>query len=439
MPAEAWSRELDEAELRAVVRTFSDWVWKADPDGGLTTDMPEWRAITGQTPDELLGAGWVEGVHPGDRDRVAAAWQAAVDAQGVYDVEYRVTGPGGERWYAVRAAPVLDDAGDVDRWVGTARDVTARHEAVALQEVLEADLARQRALLQQVIDQAPTAVAVLWGSQHEFRYFNERYLDIVPRHRVRVGRTVRDALPEAEGVIAVLDRVLTGETVRFEELALPFEDERSFDGHRFYQVTYSPVLVASGPGGVLAVATEVTEQVRRRHGLAEQVRQERQAAERLQRALLPERSPSVPGLDIALAYLPAGEDVGVGGDWYDVVELGGDEVLLVIGDICGRGMEAAAYMSQVRAAVRAYAVVDPSPASILDRCAALVQRLAMPDMITVGIGLLDRADGRLVWAGAGHLPPLVLPVGGEPRFVDLPGGPPLGAGPGYAERPVTLG
>ncbi|HYF27006.1 MAG TPA: hypothetical protein VD931_14780, partial [Baekduia sp.] len=47
--------------------------------------------------------------------------------------------------------------------------------------------------------------------------------------------------------------------------------------------------------------------------------------------------------------------------------------------------------------------------------------------------------GRLVWAGAGHLPPLVLPVGGEPRFVDLPGGPPLGAGPGYAERPVTLG
>lgn len=110
----------------------------------------------------------------------------------------------------------------------------------------------------------------------------------------------------------------------------------------------------------------------------------------------------------------------------------------MIGDICGRGMEAAAYMSQVRAAVRAYAVIDPSPASILDRCAALVDRLVMPDMITAGIGRLDLTDGRLDWASAGHPPPLVVPAGGDPTFLDHPGGPPLGAGPGYADHPLVL-
>jgi PAS domain S-box-containing protein len=118
------STALDPAETAALLRTFSDFVWKTDAEGRLATDMPQWRAITGQTPDELLGFGWLEGVHPDDRDRVQATWQAAVATRGVYDVEYRITGEAGERWYLARAAPVLGTDGEPTHWVGTVNDVT---------------------------------------------------------------------------------------------------------------------------------------------------------------------------------------------------------------------------------------------------------------------------------------------------------------------------
>lgn len=413
--------DLDADETTALLRTLSDFVWRADAGGRLATDMPQWRAITGQTPDELLGHGWVEGVHPEDRERVTASWQAAVDARTVYDVQYRITGPGGERWYHARAAPVLDGEGAPSRWVGTVVDVTDGREA-------QDDVARQRALLEQIIDEAPTAIAVLWGPEHEFRFFNEHYLALVPAGRVTVGATVGEVLPEAAQVLPLLDAVRGGEPFVFEELAVPFDGPRSHEGRRFYQGSYRPVLDRGRPGGVLVVATEVTDQVRRRDDLAVRVRRERQAAERLQRALLPEQPPVIEGLDIALAYLPAGEDVGVGGDWYDVFPAGGDRVLLVIGDVAGRGMQAATWMSQMRSAVRAYARQDPDPERVLAECALLADALAMPEMITVGCGPLDLVSGRLEWASAGHPAPLLLRPGRGAVIVPQRPGPPLGAG-----------
>lgn len=421
--APAWSTELDAAETDALLRTFSDFVWKADAEGRLATDMPQWRRITGQTADELLGHGWVEGVHPDDRERVAAAWQAAVDARGVYDVQYRIAGAGGERWYHARAAPVLDADGAPARWVGTVVDVTT-------QRALQEDAARQRSLLEQVIAESPMAIAVLWGERHELRFFNGHLLELVPPERVHIGATAAEVLPEPGVIVPMLDRVRAGEPLEFDELAVPAEGAGSFDGHRFYQGSLLPVLDHGRPGGVLVVATEVTEQVRRRESLAEQVRHERQAAERLQRALLPGHPPDIEGLEVALAYLPAGEDVGVGGDWYDVLPLPGRRVLLIIGDVAGRGMQAATWMSQMRAAVRAYAARDPAPATVLDHCAELAGFLGMPDMISAAAGLLDLADGTLHWASAGHPAPLLLRPGRDAVLAAQHGGPPIGAGQG---------
>lgn len=429
--APAWSTELDAGETAALLRTFTDFVWKADADGHLVTDMPQWRQITGQTPDELLGRGWADGVHLDDRDRVAAAWQDAVDRRGVYDVQYRITGPGGERWYHARAAPVLDDGVPV-KWVGTVVDVTDERHRIE-------QVARQRALLEQVIAEAPTAIAVLWGPAHEYRFFNQHYLDLAPPDRVRVGATVADALPEAEHVLPVLDAVRAGHPYDFDELAVAFEGPRAYHGHRYYSGSYSPVLDDGRPGGVLVVASEVTDQVRRREGLEEQLRHERQAAERLQHALLPTDPPTIRGLDVALAYLPAGEDVGVGGDWFDVLPLAGDRVLLVIGDVAGRGMQAAAFMSQMRAAVRAYARQDADPARVLAECAELAFTQPMADLVTVGCGLLDLATGDLAWATAGHPPPLLLRPGRPGVLLDHRPGPPIGAGAaGHRTTTVAL-
>ncbi|MCW3038141.1 MAG: peptidylprolyl isomerase [Solirubrobacterales bacterium] len=425
---------LDGAETEALLRTFSDYVWKADADGLLATDMPQWRRITGQTADELLGRGWLQGVHPDDRDRVAAAWKRAVQARAGYNVEYRVTGPGGERWYHARAAPVLDATGEVERWVGTVVDVTDRHDAQVARDRLRRDLVRQQALLEHVLAEAPTAIAILWGAEHQYLYFNDRYLDLVPARELEPGMTVSGAFPEAKDIIPILDAVRDGTPFPFDELKVPFDGPGSYHGHRFYKGIYAPVVQDEGSSGVLVVATEVTGEVRLRESLTERLRHEHDAAERLQRALLPDEPPDIDGLDIALAYLPAESDVGVGGDWYDVIDAGDGRVLLVIGDVCGRGLDAATYMSQMRAALRAYAYADPSPGSVLTRCAEYAERAGLGDIITIGAGLLDQTTGQLSWASAGHPPPLMLALDGQARYTDQDGGPPVGLGPlEYAE------
>jgi PAS domain S-box-containing protein len=416
-------------------------VFRTDPEGRLTTDMPRWREVTGQTPEGLLGTGWLEGVHPDDRDRVAAKWAEAVRRQDLFAIDYRITGPQRTRWLEVRAAPVPDERGVVEEWIGRVVDVTPRREAELLHERLQAALDFERRTLEQVVAQASAAVAVLWGPEHEFRLFNERYVDLIPAGReLRKGMTVAEVMPEAvDAAVPLLDQVLAGEVVQRDELAVPFDEERAHRGFRYYDFTYSPLVEAGVPVGVLVVATESTESVRRRQSLERQLTAERGVAEQLQRALLPDRLPELDGLRTAVAYLPAMADVGVGGDWYDAVRVDVGRVLLVIGDVGGRGLEAATVMSQLRSAVRAYAVEVGSPGEILSRVATYCERLDLSDLVTVAIGLLDLEERRLSVASAGHLPPLVVRPGEPAEFIDLPGDPPLGTGRRrFRERVVDL-
>src|SRR3954463_9158660 len=92
-----------------------------------------------------------------------------------------------------------------------------------------------------------------------------------------------------------------------------------------------------------------------------------QIAETLQRALLPERLPEIPGVDLAARYLPGGPGAEVGGDWYDAIFHGDGRVGLIMGDVVGRGIDAASLMGQLRTAFRAYAIEQPSPVSVLGR------------------------------------------------------------------------
>lgn len=416
-------------------------VFRTDAEGRLSTDMPDWRAVTGQTLEQLLGLGWLDGVHPDDRDRVAGHWDAAVRGQVLFSVEYRIHGAQLTRWLDVRAAPVLDERGTVEEWIGRVIDVTSRREAELEHERLQAALEFERRTLEQVVAQASAAVAVLWGPEHEYRVFNERYADLVPAGReLRRGMTVAQALPElAQTAIPLLDEVLRGVVVQRNELAIPIDDPRSYRGNRYYDFTYSPLVDSGVAVGVLVVATESTETVRRRESLERQLSAERGVAEQLQRALLPDRLPELDGLRTSVEYLPAMADVGVGGDWYDAVRVDVGRVLLVIGDVGGRGLEAATVMSQLRSAVRAYAVEAASPAEILSRVATYCERLELSDLVTVAIGLLDLEKRRLSVASAGHLPPLVMRPGQQPEFIDLPGDPPLGTGRRrFRQREVDL-
>ncbi|MEU6142774.1 SpoIIE family protein phosphatase [Streptomyces sp. NPDC047081] len=161
----------------------------------------------------------------------------------------------------------------------------------------------------------------------------------------------------------------------------------------------------------------------------------------LQRSLLPRRTAEQSAVEVACRYLPAGARVGVGGDWYDVIPLSGARVALVVGDVVGHGIHAAATMGRLRTAVRTLADIDLPPDELLTHLDDVVIRLSAeasgdPDAEeTVGdIGatclyaVYDPVAGRCSLARAGHVLPAVVSRDGAVDLLDLPPGPPLGLG-----------
>ena len=165
-------------------------------------------------------------------------------------------------------------------------------------------------------------------------------------------------------------------------------------------------------------------EVGRRAGLlvdnAAQYTVQRGVAEGLQRSLLPDL-PQVPGYALGASYEPSSSSAGVGGDWYDAFVLPDGGLGLVIGDVMGHDIAAAAAMGQLRSVLRSCAADGDPPALVLDRLDRLVSSFAMADLATVVYARLDRRpDGSalLTWANAGHPPPLLLTPDGEARFLE---------------------
>jgi serine phosphatase RsbU (regulator of sigma subunit)/anti-sigma regulatory factor (Ser/Thr protein kinase) len=156
---------------------------------------------------------------------------------------------------------------------------------------------------------------------------------------------------------------------------------------------------------------------------------ERQIAHQLQRSLLPAASVNPAQLEVATAYQPGVEGTQVGGDWYDVIELGAGRTALVIGDVMGRGIGAATVMAQLSAAIRAYARLDLPPADVLEHLDDLVRGLGEEQIVTCVYAVYDPHERRLTFSNAGHLPPLLAEPGGGVRRLSEGAGPPLGSGP----------
>ena len=119
-----------EARYRLVTESWAQAIWETDARGVVVDDSPSWRAYTGQTPDEWLGYGWLDAIHSDDRSYAEREWRDAMVARGMVDAEFRLRAPdGGWRWTNIRAAPVLDAAGEVSKWVGINIDIDARKRA----------------------------------------------------------------------------------------------------------------------------------------------------------------------------------------------------------------------------------------------------------------------------------------------------------------------
>jgi serine phosphatase RsbU (regulator of sigma subunit) len=168
---------------------------------------------------------------------------------------------------------------------------------------------------------------------------------------------------------------------------------------------------------------------------------EQSAVDLLQAAVLPEQLPAVDGLELAARYEPASEKALVGGDWYDAFVLRDGRVGLSVGDVVGRGLRAASAMSQLRTALRAYAVDGDDPATVLERLNRFASHARVTEFATVAYAVLDPGSGRLEWADAGHPPILHASAAGgsghEVRFLAERHATPIGVPSGSAPQLQT--
>jgi serine phosphatase RsbU (regulator of sigma subunit)/PAS domain-containing protein len=223
------------------------------------------------------------------------------------------------------------------------------------------------------------------------------------------------ALDATEGARAFLPLIASGRPVG--SCILGFDRPRSFSTEE------RTVLTALA--GLIAHAMEK----------AQRYESETVLARGLQQALLPRRLSAHPQLETAGRYLPGTAGMEVGGDWYDVVE-SGDGLALVIGDVQGHGVQAAATMGQLRSAVRAFALGDRPPDEVMRSTNHLLIDLDPGLFASCCYIRLDPATGVARAARAGHPPPLLRSADGRTRVLDLPGGVVLGVAP-RARYPVT--
>jgi PAS domain S-box-containing protein len=461
-----------EERYRALVQGGAQVIWVSSPDGEMLEDSPEWRGITGQSEEEFLGSGWLDSIHPEDRERVERDWRECLRTGRLFDDRFRMrTKGGGYRHYDVRAVPVERD-GKIAEWVGACTDVTSQREAEEMRGRLTEQLsaaALRTARLQQATSMLAEALTVV------------QVVDVI----TEVGRTAIGALrsavalldpetlrlrvvnsdgvgsagPEAGGDRLTLDTpsVMTRAiaTRRPVLIADPDELRRQFEGdagpegqHRLEDTGDErswvglPLLAAGAPLGALRFSfgrpRRITEEERVfLEALAGQCalaveraamyEREHATAETLQRSLLPDKLPVVPGLELDARYLPVTRNMEIGGDWYDVFRLPDRRLAVTVGDVMGKGLTAAAGMGRVRNALRALALTDPRPAAVLTGLDRLFSATELEEQVTtVSYLVIDPETGEGQAGNAGHLPTLLLTPGAMPVLDQAEAGTPLG-------------
>ncbi|MFE3286133.1 SpoIIE family protein phosphatase, partial [Streptomyces sp. NPDC059233] len=284
--------------------------------------------------------------------------------------------------------------------------------------------------VREVIGRLPALVALVHGPEHHVAYVNDAY---TAGFGTRLpGAPAHEALPELGelGLLPLLDQVQRSGKPR------TAKNRTAPGGTSTYTVTCTPVDFpkaesggeAEAHAGVLIHLADVTDHAEAVERLRASERRQREAAVTLQRSLLPQELEQPDDLRVAATYQPGGTEAAVGGDWYDVITLGAGRTALVIGDVMGRGVRAAAVMGQLRTAVRAYARLDLPPHEVLQLLDGLAAEIDASQIATCVYAVHDPNEGLLAYASAGHLPILVRDEDGTVRRAADPTGPPLGTG-----------
>jgi PAS domain S-box-containing protein len=273
-----------EQRYRALVRATSSLVWVTAADGQIA-DMPEWRAYTGESVEQIKGWGWLNSLHPDDRERTAVVWQRAVEARSFYETDYRIRRNDGIYvWHRARGVPVFEADGSIREWVGICLDITRRRQTEEkrieaetalrrLNETLEqrvADALAEKKVYADIVENSTAAVTAL-DLDCRILAINRANAEAFERaygKRPAVGDdflSLFDDTPEyVEQQRAIWSRALQGETFM---VVQDFGNDRI--ERRTYEVRFNPLLNGKGERiGASSTSYDVTDRVRAEAQLA---------------------------------------------------------------------------------------------------------------------------------------------------------------------------
>jgi PAS domain S-box-containing protein len=432
--------DLDELSFRAIADSVPQMMWSALPDGWIDWYNAQWYRYTGQTPDEAAGWGWEAVHHPDDLPEVSRAWRASIASGEPFEMEFRLRRADGMfRMFLTRATALRDAAGRIVRWYGSNTDVDGEHRArvrdrffsrlgaelsgaLSLEQTLRVVTRRvvpefaDWAMVNLIDEHGAARLAAAYHPDDEHRALleslrGEAYVN--PRSQfgtIEVLRTEKPVVYESISREAVAAKTTAPFFAAFERigfvstLIVPLFSAGRIVG-TLHAVMQDEARTFSGAD--VPFFEELGRRIAPAIGNATAYERERRVATTFQRAALQSSLPDVPGLTFDAIYQAAMLEATVGGDWYDAFRLPDGRVMFSIGDVAGKGLEAAVAMASVRQSIRTAALINPQPAAVLGAVDRIVRAMGQTPFVTAFVGVLDPVSFELTYASAGHPPPLV--------------------------------
>ena len=435
-------------------------VFMSDKNGAAEYYTRRWFELTGLTPEESLGEGWSLAIHPDDIPKLVDVGMRARERGEPYVAEYRIRRASDNtfRWHMVTAQPIRDPGGEVVRWIGVATDIDDQKR----REFVLRFLADSSELLAESFDVEQRLQVLAERAVPEFADWCGIYVirddEIVP---VAISHRDPEQVRMAHQLVREYPVELDDRTIEFlrsgrtmfmpvipdDALKQAARDERHLILMRQLEMrssiqvplylngrSFGFIHFVNGPSGRIYDTGDVqtVEILAKRISVAMDnariYERERRVANTFQQAALPRTLPELPGLSLSAFYQPAMSEAEIGGDWYDAFTIDAKRLVLSIGDVAGKGLEAAVMMSSVRQAIRVAALEGLDVRRIVAAADKALQLEYPGHIVTAMVAIVDLASLDVSYVNAGQPPALLRNSGSDVREFDVTN-PPLGIVP----------
>jgi PAS domain S-box-containing protein len=453
-----------EARYRRLAEAMPQLVWTLDRDGRLDFVNEHWIAYTGLSLEQSAGPERARALHPADRVEMVQRWREAAVSLEAFELQGRIrrAADGAYRWFHMRAAPAFEADGTPAGWVATAIDVEDRVRAETtlaflanVSDVLAQAVDEQR-LFEEVANLAAGTIADWFAVYlrdaggavriatiaHTDPALQARGVDAARRYPVRAEDPIVQIIASGKSVLmphidpeavraAAHDERHLALTAQFDiasamVVPLVVRDERA-GALLLVRGSESPPYADND----LRVAEVLAKRVALGYENVRQYRRQQRVADSFQRAALPKSLPRMDGLVLDALYTAASDELSVGGDWYDAFPLPDGRLAITVGDVAGKGLDAAVLMATVRQSIRVAALQGLEPSAILAAAEAALDLEYHDRLVTAFVALVDPRSWTVAYASAGHPPALVRRPDGTLLSLEgagLPLGAPIDAG-----------